>query len=268
VSDLYRTVAVVTGASRGLGKAMALGLGELGATVYVTGRSTDARPGLLAGTVDQTAAGVSAAGGVGLAVACDQRVDAEIAAVIDRVVREQGRVDVLVNCAQASPEPRVLWGGRRFWQLSFDLWDDLVDVGLRSHFVASALAARNMIEHGRGLIVNVASHAAGGGKTSPQSGAIMPYSVAKAGLRRLTSDMAVELSGTGVGVLEVWPPASRTEAVLAQADVFGDLTGWHEPIFSGRVLAALVAAGDWHTHTGQPVVLEEVASDLGVPVPP
>lgn len=259
-------VAVVTGASRGLGKGMAVGLGELGATVYVTGRSTAARPGSLPGTVEQTAAEVTSAGGVGIAAAVDQTVDEQVAALFDRVIEEQGRIDVLINCAQASPDQRVLWGGQRFWELSFGLWDDLVDVGLRSHFVASALAARTMVAVGRGLIVNVASHTAGAGKSSPASGAIIAYSVAKAGLHRLTADMAVELTGTGVSVIEVWPPATLTEGVLGQADVFGDLTGWLEPIFSGRVVAALIASGDWQARTGQALVLKDVAAACGIPL--
>jgi len=267
VDKLRDTVAVVTGASRGLGKGMAVGLGELGATVFVTGRSTNARPGSLPGTVEQTAAAVTAAGGLGIAAAVDQTIDEEVGALFERVVREHGRIDVLVNCAQASPEQRILWGGQPFWELPFALWDDLVDVGLRSHFVASAFAARSMVAAGHGLIVNVASHGAVIGKSSPRSGAVIAYSVAKAGLHRLTSDMAVELTGTGVSVIEVWPNASLTEGVLAQADVFGDLTGWFEPIFAGRVLAALIAAGDWQTRTGQALVLKDVAALVGVPVP-
>jgi dehydrogenase/reductase SDR family member 1 len=235
--------------------------------VYVTGRSTAARPGSLPGTVEQTAAEVTAAGGYGVAVAVDQRVDDEVAALFGRVVRDHGRVDVLVNCAQASPEQRILWSGQRFWELSFALWDDLVDVGLRSHFVAAAFAARSVVAAGRGLIVNVASHAAATGKSSPESGALIAYSVAKAGLHRLTADMAVELTGTGVSVIEVWPNATLTEGVLAQADIFGDLTGWTEPIFSGRVVAALIAAGDWQARTGQSLVLKDVAAAVGVPVP-
>jgi NAD(P)-dependent dehydrogenase (short-subunit alcohol dehydrogenase family) len=115
--------------------------------------------------------------------------------------------------------------------------------------------------------VNVASHAAAAGKSARRSNAIIAYSVAKAGLHRLTADMAVELTGTGVSVIEVWPNASLTEGVLAQADFFGDLTGWLEPIFSGRVVAALIAAGDWQAWTGQAVVLKDVAAAVGVPVP-
>ena len=79
--------------------------------------------------------------------------------------------------------------------------------------------------------------------------------------------MAVELTGTGVSVIEVWPNATLTEVVLAQADFFGDLSGWLEPIFSGRVVAAPIAAGDWQAWTGQSLVLKDVAPAVGVPAP-
>jgi NAD(P)-dependent dehydrogenase (short-subunit alcohol dehydrogenase family) len=258
------TVAVVTGASRGIGRGIAIGLGEAGATVYVTGRSTADTPGELPGTVDHTAAEVDAAGGHGVAVACDHRDDAAVTALFDRVRAEQGRVDVLVNNALGSPPQSVLWGGTPFWQLPLHLWDDLIDVGLRSHFVASARAVPMMLAGGRGLIINVASHGAINGKKRG-SVVIMPYSVGKAGLHRLTADMAAELDGTGVTVVEVWPHATRTEGVLAAPGTFGDLAAWQQPVLSGRVLAAFIAAGDWPARHGQALDLRPLADELGVP---
>lgn len=263
MSALSGTVAVVTGSSRGLGKGMALGLGEAGATVYVTGRSTVGQPGTLPGTVEETAEEITRLGGRGVAVPCDHRVDAEVEALFQRVVRDEGRLDVLVNNAFASPEQRVLWGGQRFWQIPVSLWDDLIDVGARSHFVASRHAAPLMIEQGRGLIVDVASHGAGTGK-SARSRVILPYSVGKAAVHRLTADMAVELHEHGVAVVEIWPPASRTEGTLAQEDVWGDVSEWKPPLFTGRVLAAFVAGGDWLPRSGEALVIDDLADELGV----
>jgi NAD(P)-dependent dehydrogenase (short-subunit alcohol dehydrogenase family) len=263
MGTLNDIIALVTGASRGIGRGIAVGLGEAGATVYVTGRSTDAAPGDLPGSVERTAAEVNAAGGVGVAVACDHRDDAAVAAVFERVRRERGRLDVLVNNAQASPSQPVLWGGTPFWQLPTYLWDDLVDVGLRSHFVAAAKAVPMMIAGGGGLIINIASHAAVRGK-KPGGRVILPYSVAKAGLHRLTADMAADLDGTGITVVEVWPHASRTEGVLAAPETFGDLTGWHEPVLTGRVLAALIASGDLPDRHGHAFDLQSLADELGV----
>ena len=264
MGSLSGKVAVVTGASRGLGKGIALGLGEAGATVYVTGRSTQDGGGALPGSIGSTAAEVTRLGGRGIGVRCDHRVDAEVEAVFARVAREQARLDILVNNAIATSEPRVLWSGQRFWQIPATLWDDLMDVGLRSHYMAARYAAPLMIEQGSGLVVNVASHAAGTGK-SPASRTIVPYSVGKAALHRLSADMSVELREYGVTVVSVWPPASRTEGMLAQPEVFGNLRGeWKAPLFTGRVVAAFAARKDCHERSGEALVVEDLAEELGI----
>ena len=258
-------VVVVTGASRGLGKGIAIGLGEGGATVYVTGRSTRESPGSLPGTIDETADEVTRAGGEGVAVRCDHTDDADVAALFERVGSDHGRIDVLVNNAFATPEAHVLWGSARFWEMPIELWDSIIAVGLRSHFVATRNAVPLMLTRGGGLVLNVASHAAERGKT-PDSRVLISYSVCKAGLRRLTSDMAAELDGTGVTVLEVWPPASTTEGVLADPEVFGDLSRWLPPVFTGRVVAALVA-DDNAGRSGRAFAIKDLADDLGISVP-
>ena len=260
-------VAVVTGASRGLGKGIALGLGEAGATVYVTGRSTGKSGTGRPGSIEETAAEVTRLGGEGIAVCCDHRVDREVEALFARVGSEQGHLDVLINNAFASPDPPVLWGGQRFWEIPLALWDDLIDVGLRSHFVASRFAAPIMIAQRQGLIINVASHAAGSGK-SATSRVILPYSVGKAGLHRLSADMAVELRDSGVAVVSVWPPASRTEGTLAHPEVWGaDVSDWRPPLFTGRVIAAFVAHGDALARSGDAIVIEDLADELGITDP-
>jgi NAD(P)-dependent dehydrogenase (short-subunit alcohol dehydrogenase family) len=119
-----------------------------------------------------------------------------------------------------------------------------------------------MLSHGGGLVINVASHYAESGK-KPESKVLISYSVCKAGLRRLTSDMAVELDGTGITVLEVWPPASTTEGVLADQDVFGDLSRWIPPAFTGRVVAALVAEEN-AVRSGRAFAITDLADELGV----
>jgi NAD(P)-dependent dehydrogenase (short-subunit alcohol dehydrogenase family) len=129
--------------------------------------------------------------------------------------------------------------------------------------VAAWHAAPLMVRRGSGLILNVASHGSGTGK-SAKSTVILPYSVGKAALHRLNADMAVELRDSGVAVIAIWPPASRTEGVLAQAEVFGDLSSWREPIFTGRVVAAFVAAGDWLAKSGEALVVTDLAKELGV----
>ena len=263
MGNLGGKVAVVTGASRGLGKGIALGLGEAGATVYVTGRSTVDRPGVLSGTIQATAQEVTGLGGEGVAVRCDHRIDREVDAVFARVAEEKGRLDIMVNNAFASPPQRVLWGGQRFWQLPLSLWDDLIEVGVRSHFVASRHAALVMVENRNGLIVNVASHAAATGK-SATSRVILPYSVGKAAVHRLTADMAVELHEYGVAVVSIWPPASQTEGVLSEKDVFGDISDWTSPMFTGRVLAAFAARGNPMSRSGEALVINDLATELTI----
>ena len=263
MGSLSGTVAVVTGASRGIGKGIALGLGEAGATVYVTGRSTDTSPASLPGTIDETAADVTRRGGTGIAVRCDHRVDGEVVALFDRIREEQGRVDVLVNNAFASPEQRVQWGGQRFWEIRESLWDELINVGLRSHFIASRCVVPMMIARGRGLILNVSSRYALSGKTG-ESAVVLPYSVGKAGLHRLSSDMAVELHDYGVAVIEILPPATTTEGVLAQADTFGDLSAWKPPLFTGRVVAAFLASEDPASRSGEPLLITDLADEFAI----
>jgi NAD(P)-dependent dehydrogenase (short-subunit alcohol dehydrogenase family) len=198
-------------------------------------------------------------------VSCDHRNDDEVEALFARVRDEQGRLDVLVNNAMATPSQSVLWDGPRFWEMPIALWDDLIDVGLRSHFVASRFAAPLLIEQGRGTIINVASHGSVNGKNSSMmSDALIAYSVGKAGLHRLTSDMAVELLDAGIAVIAVWPPGTRTEGVLAEAEIFGDLSRWREPIFTGRVVAAFLATNEGLSRTGEALRITDLASELGV----
>jgi NAD(P)-dependent dehydrogenase (short-subunit alcohol dehydrogenase family) len=201
-------------------------------------------------------------------VRCDHHVDGEVEALFARVRSDQGRLDILVNNAIATSEPRVLWSGQRFWQLPVGLWDDLMDVGLRSHFIAARHAAPLMIEQQNGLVINVASHAAGTGK-SPGSRTIAPYSVAKAALHRLSADMSAELRQYGVTVVSVWPPASRTEGMLAEPEVFGDRRGeWKDPLFTGRVVAAFASTRNHLARSGEALVIEDLAQELGVDDPP
>jgi dehydrogenase/reductase SDR family protein 1 len=266
MGSLSGTVAVVTGASRGLGRGIAVGLGEAGATVYLTGRSTKTNRSELSGTIEDTAAEVTRSGGRGIAVRCDHRIDEDVESLFARVRHEEGRLDLLVNNAFASPAQRVLWGGQRFWQIPVSLWDDIIGVGLRSHFIATRCAAPMLIEQGHGLVVNVASHAAATGK-SAGSRSILPYSVGKAGLHRLSSDMAAELRDVGVAVVSIWPPASKTEGILAQPDVFGDISDWKPPLYTGRVVAALASAQDPLARSGQALVVDDLAAELGVSEP-
>jgi NAD(P)-dependent dehydrogenase (short-subunit alcohol dehydrogenase family) len=148
-------VALVTGASRGGGKGIALVVGEEGATVYVTGRSVRGEPTTLGrpGTIDDTAEELTARGGIGIAVRCDHADDAQVAALFERIRGEQGRLDLLVNNAWSGYEIAP-YADLPFWEIEWRHWDLMFRGGLRATAFASTLAAPMMIEAGSGLIVN------------------------------------------------------------------------------------------------------------------
>ena len=252
---LSNTIAIVTGASRGVGKGIALGLGEAGATVYVTGRTTS--PGAHPGTIGETAAQVTALGGKGLAVACDHGDDAQVEALFSRVLAEQGHLDVLVNNAFAIPDGKIV---APFWELPIAQWDTMHRVGLRSHYVASVYAARAMIAQKRGLIVNVSSF---GAKIQAVN---VAYGVGKAGVERLTRDTSRELRAHGVAVVSIWPGVVKTERLLLEHERIGfdpSQPNAETPLFSGRAVAALAADADVLKRTGQSLVVAELAREYG-----
>jgi dehydrogenase/reductase SDR family protein 1 len=246
-------IAIVTGASRGVGKGVALGLGEAGATVYVTGRTVE--QGDLPGTILETAEEVTALGGEGIAVRCDHGVDADVAALVERVRSEHGRIDILVNNAFAIPEGRVTGP---FWELPLEQWDILHRVGLRSHYVAAWYAAPIMIASKRGLIVNVSSF---GAKIHAVN---VAYGVGKAGVDRMTRDMSKELKAHGVTVVSIWPGIVKTERLLLEPERLGyDPTHGESPQFSGRAVAAVAADPERQAKTGQALVVAELAREYG-----
>jgi dehydrogenase/reductase SDR family protein 1 len=229
-----RRVAIVTGASRGIGRGVALGLGESGWTVYITGRTLDDGQSERPGTLLATAREIDESGGVGIAVRCDHRVDSECAALFDRVISEQGHVDLLVNNATAYTTDLGPPEELPFWQQPMEVWDLMHAVGLRSHFVASVHAAKAMIPSGRGLIVNISSIGA-----IKYTGHVA-YCVVKAGVDMLTVGTAAELREHGVAVVSLWPRLTRTAAILAHPDRFPVAKAW-SPVFNGRIVAALAA---------------------------
>lgn len=244
-------VALVTGASRGLGRGIATGLGEIGATVVMTGRDGEA--------LERAADDVRSAGGVADPHVCDHRDDDAVLGLFEHVQAAYGTLDLLVNCATAVGDVGALFTPTPFWDTPVGRWDDLLAVGLRSHFVASQHASRFMVARGRGLVVNVSSPAA-----AVQVPAILPYGVAKAALDRMTADMARDLSPHGVTALSVWPPPSSTEGMLASASDEDDVTQWSLPVVTGRVVAALLADPDVGRLAGRSHRIRELAAEYGV----
>ncbi len=260
-SPLAGKVALVTGASRGIGKGCALELAAAGASVYITGRTTGAGQHPLPGTVGGTAEEITAAGGTATAVACDHRDDDAVRAVFDRIAEEQGRLDVLVNNAFAIPDE--LTAMLPFWEVPISNWDDMMDVGTRSAYVASVQAAPVMIDQGDGLIANISSSGA------TEYAWHVAYGVGKCALDRMTADCARELGDTGVSMVSVWPGFVRTERIDMAVDSGVelppslDLSAAESPRFTGRAVAALAVDAERSRYTGQAVAARDMADAYG-----
>lgn len=247
-------VTMVTGATRGLGRGIARGLGSRGATVCVTGRDTAE----LAAVSDE----IAAAGGRPVAIACDHADDTQVEALFARVKQELGRLDILVNNAAAVyPEFLIAPGG--FWEKPLKL-ADMIDVGLRSNYVAAWYAAPLMIAAGKGLIASISFY----GAVSYFHGAA--YGAAKAGTDKMMADMAVDLAPHGIASVSLWPGFIQTDAVRAMApehipdDLRAMLPHWETPEFTGLVIDALYRDPGLMGLNGQALIVAEQGERLGV----
>jgi len=256
--SLVGKVAVVTGASRGVGKGVATVLGEQGASVYVSGRTTAATPKATSGTINEVAETITVSGGVGIAVRCDHADDAQIKALFERVEAEQGHLDILVNNATTlGPDP---FAPPPFWTKSLAISEQFT-VGLRSAFVASYYAAPLMIAANKSLLVNISYYGAVSYHLDPA------YGATKAGLDKLTFDMAQDFEPYGVAVISLWPGPTATERAKALVSELpgGDniLENSETPKFSGLVIASLYADPKLISKSGNVVIGAEAALEYG-----
>jgi dehydrogenase/reductase SDR family protein 1 len=263
MKSLAGKVSLVTGASRGVGKGIALGLGEAGATVYITGRTVEEGQAAvdLPGTIYQTAEEVDNLGGRGIAVRCDHTNDEEVKDLFRRLQGEQGRLDILVNNVWGGYEfyndGTEFWSEQGFWTAPISRWDKSFQAGVRAHYVASYLAAPMMIAQQSGLIVNISFFAA------QRDDRGVAYGVAKAADDRMAACVAYELREHKVAVVSLYPGLVRTESVLKAAEYF-DLSNSESPRFIGRVVAALANAPDLMRRSGQVLVAAAVAQEFDI----
>ncbi len=270
------TVAVVTGASRGGGRGIAVELGAAGATVYVTGRTTrnsevgtygsflrEVGLATMPGNIDETADEVSRAGGNGIAVRCDHTREDEVRALFARVEREQGRLDLLVNNAWGGHETFNPSSTAPFWEQPLESWDSMFDRGVRNHVLASRFAAPMMVRQNTGLIVTTTFWDRG----RYLKGSLF-YDLAKAAMNRLAEGMAEELRPHGVASVALSPGWMRTELVLAH--MRADEAHWRDnpslsrtesPRYLGRAVVALAADRDVLTKTGKVLLVADLARE-------
>ena len=243
--NLEGKVALVTGATKGVGRGVGRELARQGARVFVTGRSAPDH-----GRLDEHTTGIR----------CDHREDLQVEAAFNLVVREANTIDILVNNVWGGYERMVDDGQftwpKPFWEQPVWRWDAMFSAGVRAHYHASQLAAPAMIAHGRGLIVNISFWAA-----QKHIGNVA-YGVSKAATDKMTADMATELKPYGVAVVSLYPGLVRTEKVMEAAQWL-DMTNSESPEFIGRAVAALAADPDVLRYTGKVLVAAGLAAEYG-----
>lgn len=269
MSDLKNKIALVTGATRGLGRGIAIGLGEAGATVYITGRSLDASDNEddVSGSLSETKLAVEKAGGICIPVQVDHKDDEQVESLFNQIEQEQkGQLDILVNNAFSGVKVLRDSYGKPFWENKTFLWDAVNNVGLRSHYVTSMFAARLMTQRRQGLICTISSW----GGLSYIFGAA--YGAGKSSCDRLAADMAVELEPYNVASVSIWPGVVGTEHISRFADEMqdqdtvnspsksiSDRYNWETPLLTGRVIAALATEPNIMKRTGKVQIVAEIA---------
>jgi len=269
MSQMSKAVALVTGASRGAGRGIALELGAAGATVYVTGRSVDGQPTTdnVPGTIDECAGEVTDRGGVGIAVRCDHTVDADVESLFGRIRDDHGRLDILVNNA---------WGGYEnsecrplplvpFWEQSLIQWDGMFTAGVRAHLTASRLAVPLMLPRRRGLIVSTTANL----EALPYMRNLF-YDLAKNAVARMAWAIARELRESGIAALAVAPGFMRTERVVEAFRRAGAAEAINGPggpkettAYLGRAIVALASDERVIEKSGQLVDVGTLAREYG-----
>lgn len=258
----FKPVAIVTGASRGAGRGIARALGSHGCIVYITGRSEQEGTAEMPGTIYATAEEVTQAGGEGIAIRCDHSDDEQVKAMIDRVIAEQGRIDILVNNACAVSD--ALSAPGQFWEKPIYI-GNMIDVGVRSGFVASWFAAPYMVKQDKGLVVFTSSPGAMHYCFGPA------YGAHKAGVDKMAFDMGVDFAdaGANIAAVSIWMGALTTERLTEMMDAMPERfvhleNSLESPDYTGHVAYAIYSDPDLVRFNGKTLIGAEVGKDFGI----
>lgn len=253
-------IAVVTGASRGAGAGIARALGRRGYTVYLTGRTEKPGQSSLSGSIRETAEQVNALGGNGIAVRVDHADDEQVKDLFERVGRDHGRIDVLVNNAAIIRDEMM--ARTKFWEEPLNVIDTL-DVGVRSSYVATVFAIPLMLAQGRGLVAFTSASGAAHYAFGPA------YGVPKAGIDKMAADMAVDLKDTGIAAVSIWMGSlltQRVRAIVAKNPAkLGHILDIAEtPELTGHVISRLYEDPELTELSGQTLIGAELAVRYGI----
>lgn len=255
-----RSIAVVTGASRGAGAGIAAALGSHGCTVYLTGRTTRGDEGSPPGTINDTAERVTANGGEGIAVQVNHANDDEVKALFDTIARDHGKIDILVNNAAVIRDEMM--GRTKFWEEPLNVIDTL-DVGVRSSYVATVYAAPLMLPHGKGLVAFTSSSGAAHYAFGPA------YGVPKAAVDKMAADMAFDFKKFGIAAISIWMGSLLTDRVrdivASSPEKLGHILDTAEtPELTGHLIWALYNDPDLMNVSGRTLIGAELASIYGI----
>lgn len=265
--SLKGQVALVTGASRGIGRGIALQLGEAGATVYVTGRPEQAKanaPQFELPSLEQTAREVTARGGKGIAAYCDHSNPADIEQLFARIKTEQhGQLDILVNNAYAAVAAIQSSAGKKFYETDPNTtWEVVNNVGLKNHYLCTVYGARLMVPRESGLIIMISSF---GGMNYLFN---VAYGIGKAACDRLAADVAMELASKKVTSVSLWPGAVKTEIIqntVLRPDVESNLKSLFEhgesTEYVGKAVVALACDPNHLDKSGRILTTEALAKE-------
>lgn len=261
--ELENKFALVTGASRGIGKGIAIALAQNGATVYITGRteSNHHRFTGLYGSIYETERVITSQGGKCIAIRCDHTRDSEVMDVFDQISKAHSRLDILVNSVWGGYEyfndGTEFWQEEGFWESPVSRWDKMFSSGVRAAYFAGSQAARIMVQQKSGIIFNLSFWAA------QRNDKGVAYCTSKAATDKMTESMAYELHKYGIPVICLYPGIVRTEAVLENKEHF-DLSNSESPEFIGRVISKISSDEKAIEKTGQILIAAQEAIDYGI----